>query len=947
MSHSDADRNLLVGMLALQLNFVSREQLIAATGQWTRDKQKPLSQILLDQGHLSADESQMLAGLVDMHLARHGNDALQSLASIDVASAAQEVVAAAGDESLQETINQLVDYDPHETMLPQHEATAPFDDRFVTAPPTADIGEGPTVKLPTPLIPTAPGEHPPTDDPGRATPTPGYAASANRFSIIKPYQRGGLGQVSIARDQEINREVALKEILPKHADSQEARQRFLLEAEITGSLEHPGVVPVYGLGQYGDGRPYYAMRFIRGDNLQLAIDDFHRGGGIKNRDLGFRQLLSRFIDVCNAIEYAHNRCVLHRDLKPGNIMLGKYGETLVVDWGLAKSLDAEEVPTDTVEMPVRPLGVDTSTETQMGRVVGTPAYMSPEQAAGRVDLLGPATDIYSLGATLFHLLTGEAPFTGTPRTKLIEAVRGGKFKPPRQVKSDIPQTLAAICLKAMALEPEDRYLTAQALADDIERFLADEPVQAFREPWHARAFRWMRKHRALVVSAAGILTVTAIALTLGVVLLGAANRREMAQRELAEHNFKLARNAVRDYFTSVSEDTLLKQSGMQPLRNQLLSQALSYYEEFLRSGPSEAEMRDEVAQANYYVGRIKEAVDSPTAALPFFDTAIAYYEQLLGETPRDRERLDQFGLTLNAKGRALQRLDQLDESRKYYQRARVARQLLADADPEDRELARQLANSVMNLGTIDVLAGEEVSGMQLWGQAQELRKAQLLTDADQPLLKRDLGKGSFNLGNLHLNRGETEAAFQHLIQAVGYFEELTVASPDDMEAQLNLAQTYRTLGDLQLPEEGDASQALAYYDRAVELLTALSLRNPQVPSYSAQLAGAEITVAEVLIEDAQQERALAALANSIEKLRGLVEQYPNVPTHRTELAYALQVSGDLKIEQGQADLGRADLARAATHLEELARRYPADRGYSQQLEALRSELDELAADQQE
>ena len=167
------------------------------------------------------------------------------------------------------------------------------------------------------------------------------------------------------------------------------------------------MVPVYGLGQYADGRPYYAMRFIRGDNLQLAIDEFHSGGSIKNRSLELRQLLGRFIDVCNAIEYAHNRCVLHRDLKPGNIMLGKYGETLVVDWGLAKSVDAQDVPTDTVELPVRPMSADATTETEMGRVVGTPAYMSPEQASGRVDMLGPATDIYSLGATLFHLLTGK------------------------------------------------------------------------------------------------------------------------------------------------------------------------------------------------------------------------------------------------------------------------------------------------------------------------------------------------------------------------------------------------------------------------------------------------------------------------------------------------------------------------------------------------------------
>jgi serine/threonine protein kinase len=149
--------------------------------------------------------------------------------------------------------------------------------------------------------------------------------------------------VFVALDQELNREVALKEMQERHADHAERRARFLLEAEITGGLEHPGIVPVYGLGQYPDGRPFYAMRFIKGDSLQDAIDAFHHAEG-PQRDAGeravaFRELLSRFVAVCNAISYAHSRGVLHRDIKPSNVMLGKYGETLVVDWGLAKLVD--------------------------------------------------------------------------------------------------------------------------------------------------------------------------------------------------------------------------------------------------------------------------------------------------------------------------------------------------------------------------------------------------------------------------------------------------------------------------------------------------------------------------------------------------------------------------------------------------------------------------------
>ena len=276
--------------------------------------------------------------------------------------------------------------------------------------------------------------------------------------------RGGLGEVFVALDAELNREVALKQILDHHADDPTSRTRFILEAEVTGGLEHPGIVPVYGLGSYADGRPYYAMRFVRGDSLKEAIATFHADETLKKdpgrRSLELRKLLRRFVDVCNAIDYAHTRGVLHRDMKPANVIVGKHGETLVVDWGLARARGKAEPGSSSDERTLMPSSASGSAETLPGSALGTPAYMSPEQAAGDLDRIGPRSDVYSLGATLYCLLTGRPPFEGDDLGAVLRAVGKGDFPSPRKLDPSIDRALEAVCLKAMAMKPENRYATS-------------------------------------------------------------------------------------------------------------------------------------------------------------------------------------------------------------------------------------------------------------------------------------------------------------------------------------------------------------------------------------------------------------------------------------------------------------------------------------------------------
>jgi eukaryotic-like serine/threonine-protein kinase len=314
------------------------------------------------------------------------------------------------------------------------------------------------------------GSHP------TAEPRDGPAPTNDRFPIVRPHARGGLGEVFVALDPELDRHVALKELRAYHAHDPASQERFLREARVTGRLEHPGIVPVYGLGRHADGRPYYAMRFIEGETLGRAIERFHASEGLPRnkpveREVAFRRLLRSVVDACNAVAYAHSRGVVHRDLKPDNIMIGRFGETLVVDWGIAKPF-ADPAGEAAEGTSLDPIAEDPSL-TRPGSAIGTPQYMSPEQAMGELDRVGPASDVYSLGATLYCLLVGHGPFSTGDIAEVLQRVGRGIFPAPRRLRRSIDPTLEALCLKAMATRPEDRLATPLALAEGIEAWMAD------------------------------------------------------------------------------------------------------------------------------------------------------------------------------------------------------------------------------------------------------------------------------------------------------------------------------------------------------------------------------------------------------------------------------------------------------------------------------------------
>jgi WD40 repeat protein/tRNA A-37 threonylcarbamoyl transferase component Bud32 len=467
----DAEPNLLFGVLALQANLISSSQLADAWDAWAAQTEQPLAEILTRWGRIDPVGRAKVDALGRSELERHRGDIHAALRSV-------------------------------------------ADGRFVAA-----LGPAQDPKVRRLIADLTRSADPP------APSTIRYAAETrDRYTLGHLHATGGIGVIWLARDQDLGRDVALKELRSECAREPRTVSRFLTEARITGQLEHPGIVPVYELGKRSqDGQPFYTMRFVKGRTLTDAIREYHqnRAAG-RAGTLERNELLHTFIAACKTLAYAHSRGVIHRDVKGQNVLLGDFGEVIVLDWGLAKVVrhikgsETESVVLEQDETPILTLP---------GQAVGTPAFMSPEQAAGRLDLLDHRTDVYGLGAILYQLLTGRAPFAGKDVYEILRKVRSQDPVRPRQIVPDVPLTLEAVCLKALAKNLEDRYNSAADLAQDVQRCLADEPVEAFLESLRQRAGRWARRHQAMVRAAALAVVLVAVVAVGAVILLSAAQQQ--------------------------------------------------------------------------------------------------------------------------------------------------------------------------------------------------------------------------------------------------------------------------------------------------------------------------------------------------------------------------------------------------------------------------------------
>jgi eukaryotic-like serine/threonine-protein kinase len=732
--------------------------------------------------------------------------------------------------------------------------------------------------------------------PSTAPHSPAADASVGRlrtfgdYELLEEIARGGMGVVFKARQVSLNRVVALKMILAGQFASAAEVQRFRLEAEAAAQLDHPHIVPIYEIGEH-DGQQYFTMKLIEGGSLAQALSGPRSAASQKDA----ARLLAT---VARAVHHAHQRGILHRDLKPANILLSrrtsilacppsppdqhragpgdqadKQGclsyEPCVTDFGLAKRVREEE---------------PSSRLTQSGIAVGTPAYMAPEQASGHGQALTVAADVYSLGAILYEVLTGQPPFRGPTPLDTLRDVLERSPRPPRGLNPRIGRDLETICLKCLQKDPQRRYASAAALADDLDRYLRGEPIQARPASGVGRAWRWARRNPALAVvgslATGALVAVTVVSSLLaahearhaaeleraGAALAERDEQRQLALKEaerqaeearrqtaVAEESFHQAHRAVSDFCLRVS-DELAQVPSMQQFRKDLLTRGLDYYRTFLQQRGDDPALRGELADTYFNAGHITSTVGSKTKALELYQQALPLYQELAAARPDDTALQAKVAHTLNNIGVMQADLGRHAAAVDSARQALDICERLAHLTPARAERLDDLAFTYHQLGALAADAGQMDEALGSYGRARDLWEQLYCVSPRSTHYAGSLALCVNNMGVVQGKLSRDREALRSFETARAIREKL-VAEKHTSNAQVALAASYR---DIALTHQrlGHPDEALVFSERARDIREKMAHDNPSVTLFQSDWAASLVDLGHVHFNNGRLSSAL-------------------------------------------------------------------------------------------
>ncbi len=719
------------------------------------------------------------------------------------------------------------------------------------------------------------------------------------YDIVSELARGGMGVVYLARQTALGRDVALKMIHRGPDAHPEELSRFRREAQVIATLRHPNIAQVFDVGEQ-DGTPYIAMEVVHGLTLaELLVDG----------PMDPQKATQLLIQLADAVGHAHARGIIHRDLKPSNILieaepspstaaLGEPSQSIhpkIVDFGLAKQTTAMDG------------------ETVTGHLMGTPKYMSPEQASGAHKSITETTDIYSLGVVLYEALVGRSPFEGSTALEVLEQVRSTDPVRPRALRPSIPRDLETICLKCIDKNPTDRYASAADLLEDLQRFQNGFAILAKPTPYLIRL--WKLARRFPIQSSLALCALLALASLLASSLvfnqrLSRALREQRSASQLAEKNYQTALEAVDKTLERVGFDQLANQPGMERVRADMLADAVRLYEKLAEyqsqtdspsTGNPNLAVLEQQADALSKLGRIRTLLGQTDLARDNLSRAIIIQQRLVRDVP-DQPALI-HGLAISHVN-----LGRVTKDPKEFQSALDLLRPIRDTYPACRQSLVQAINQLSSFQEVD-------QKETMLEEVRELTQSALSESPADPSLRLTLGQSTHNLGLLYMNTHRIEQAEESIAEALSVFRKLVIDHDGVYEYQTSLAECLSALANLEY-QRGDFADAMQHMNECYAIRELLVARYPAVLEHREALARSYQTHASSLISMQNHSEAIEMARRGLDVAERLQAEHPR-RQHAFLVAAGHSLMGSTLLANSRADEAAKSFEQACETFEEL------------------------------